>query len=407
MRPSENVRSSLGGHCKSDTKNLDTKYRLIYTYSQDPQGGENDSTSRVKKSFSLKRGPVTAFFVVAVSVLLVFPPSQVNAWFFDFLFSGAKAEEVESAESTSSQTMDLLESNANPYALGTGGADITVQDDALVPESGPIGTALDLEEMPSSDQISIYVVRKGDTVEGVAKMFDVTPSTVRWANNIAKGQALKEGEVITILPISGVSHTIKKGDTIASIAKKYGGDKNEIAFFNGVSIEDSLVVGEIIIIPDGEVAEVVSKPKSSTPKYTINPVTKKRELVKGTNGPKLSGYFMKPANGIRTQGLHGRNGIDIGAQIETPIYASASGTVIVANAGGWGGGYGTYAVISHSNGTQTLYAHMSKISVARGDTVSQGEVIGYVGSTGRSTGPHLHFEVRGAKNPGVDGSWAK
>lgn len=360
----------------------------------------------MKKESSFKRGPIAATFVVVASVLLVFPPSSAQAWFFDFLFSKTKADEVESIETSNSQTMEILESSANPYALGIGGADIVVEDDALVPESGPLGTVVDLEEMPSSDQISIYVVRKGDTVEGIAKMFDVTPSTVRWANNIAKGQALKDGEVITILPISGVSHTVKKGDTIASIAKKYGGDKNEIAFFNGVGLEDSLAVGEKIIIPDGEVAEVAPKPKSSA-KYTINPVTKKKELIKGTNGPKLSGYFIKPANGIRTQGLHGRNGIDIGAPTGTPIYASASGTVIVANAGGWGGGYGTYAVISHSNGTQTLYAHMSKISVARGDTVSQGEVIGYVGNTGRSTGPHLHFEVRGAKNPGADGSWAK
>ncbi|MDQ5949507.1 MAG: hypothetical protein QG563_13 [Patescibacteria group bacterium] len=350
---------------------------------------------------------MVALLVFVGSALLVFPPSQANAWFFDFLFSKSKAEEVIPAETESSQTMDILQSGANPYALGTGGADITVQDDALVPESGPIGTVVDLEEMPSSDQISIYVVRKGDTVEGIAKMFDVTPSTVRWANNIAKGQALKEGVVITILPISGVSHIVKKGDTLASVAKKYGGDKNEIAFFNNIALDESLEVGAKVIIPDGEVTEIAPKPKATTPKYTINPVTKKRELVKGTSGPKLSGYFMKPANGIRTQGLHGRNGIDIGAPTGTPIYASASGSVIVANAGGWGGGYGTYAVISHSNGTQTLYAHMSKISVARGDSVSQGEVIGYVGSTGRSTGPHLHFEVRGAKNPGADGSWAK
>jgi murein DD-endopeptidase MepM/ murein hydrolase activator NlpD len=342
-----------------------------------------------------------------MSVAFVFPPTSAEAfWLLDWIFPKIKAEETQTS-TESSQTLNILESGSNPYALGTGGADITVQDDALVPESGPIGTIVDLEEMPSSDQISIYVVRSGDTVEGIAKMFDVTPSTVRWANNIAKGQKLKDGEVITILPISGVSHTVKKGDSIASIAKKYGGDKNEIAFFNNFDLDESLEVGAKVIIPDGEVAEVAPKPKTSTPKYTINPVTKKRELVKGTSGPKLSGYFIKPASGIRTQGVHGKNGIDIGAPTGTPIYASASGTVIVANAGGWGGGYGTYAVISHPNGTQTLYAHMSKISVARGDTVSQGEVIGYVGNTGRSTGPHLHFEVRGAKNPGADGSWAK
>ncbi|MBI3075361.1 MAG: M23 family metallopeptidase, partial [Parcubacteria group bacterium] len=105
------------------------------------------------------------------------------------------------------------------------------------------------------------------------------------------------------------------------------------------------------------------------------------------------------SGGRKTQGLHGFNGVDIGAPYGTPVYAAAAGTVIVSRPSGWNGGYGQYVVISHSNGTQTLYSHMGSIVASEGAYLEQGQILGYVGSTGRSTGPHLHFEVRGARNP--------
>lgn len=101
----------------------------------------------------------------------------------------------------------------------------------------------------------------------------------------------------------------------------------------------------------------------------------------------------------RSQGLHGYNGVDFAAPLGTPVYASDGGAVLVSRSSGWNGGYGLYVVIKHSNGTQTLYAHLSKTAVTAGSSVSQGQVVGYVGNTGRSTGNHLHFEVRGAQNP--------
>ena len=109
---------------------------------------------------------------------------------------------------------------------------------------------------------------------------------------------------------------------------------------------------------------------------------------------------MKPISGGRkSQGIHGHNGVDLAAPVGTPIMASASGKVIISRTGGYNGGYGTYVVISHSNGTQTLYAHMSDNYVTVGESVSQGQTIGEIGMTGRTTGPHIHFEVRGASNP--------
>ena len=129
----------------------------------------------------------------------------------------------------------------------------------------------------------------------------------------------------------------------------------------------------------------------------------------------LIGYFINPVpTGRKTQGLHGpgNRGIDIGAPTGTPIYASASGTVTIVKTGckvgqrRCGGGYGNMAIVEHSNGTKTLYGHMSKLAVKMGEQVARGEAIGYVGNTGKSTGPHIHFEVFSARNPGADWSWA-
>ena len=102
---------------------------------------------------------------------------------------------------------------------------------------------------------------------------------------------------------------------------------------------------------------------------------------------------------LKTQGLHGYNALDFSAAYGTPVVASAAGDVIVVRNGGWNGGYGNYMVIRHGNGTQTLYSHTSQNIAYAGQSVVQGQVIGYVGSSGRATGPHLHFEVRGAWNP--------
>jgi murein DD-endopeptidase MepM/ murein hydrolase activator NlpD len=192
---------------------------------------------------------------------------------------------------------------------------------------------------------------------------------------------------LIILPISGVKHTVKKGDTLASIAKKYKGDAEEIQSYNNMGAE--LAIGSVIIIPDGE---IVAEPKKAAPKASVR---------LGASGvPSYSGFYQRPiSGGVRTQGIHGFNGVDLAAPVGTPIYAAASGQVVISRSGAWNGGYGNYIVISHSNGTQTLYSHNSSNVVSQGETVAQGQVIGYVGNTGKSTGPHVHFEVRGAKNP--------
>lgn len=330
-----------------------------------------------------------ALLPVLLSGVLALVPLYAHAGILSFVSSILSQNQAKAAENYNSQTVSVLEAalNIDPNP-SKGGGDITVvQNSALLSEAGPGGTLANIEDRPSNGgRISIYVVRPGDSLSQIAKMFGVTTNTIIWANDIKRGSLIHEGQTLVILPISGVQHTVKKGDTLKSIAKEYKGDIDEILQFNGFSEDAPLAVGDIITIPDG-VMETLTYSETGT-------------VVKGTGGPTYSGYYLKPlTNGRKSQGLHGYNGIDLAAPMRTPILASASGTVIIVRSAGWNGGYGNYVVITHDNGTQTLYAHNSQNIVYQGQYVVQGQVIGYVGNTGRSTGPHLHFEVRGAKNP--------
>lgn len=306
---------------------------------------------------------------------------------------GAKEADTSIIDAGNVQTMALLRPamNIDP-APARGGGDINIVDGtALMPEEGPSGTMADIEK-PKNATISVYVVRAGDTLGKIAELFDVSVNTIVWANDIPRGASLKVGQTLTILPVTGIKYTIKKGDMLSSIAKKYGGDANEIANFNGID-NATLTVGDEIIIPDGEVA--VPAPSASgratAPTRNVGP--------SGT-GEQI-GYYLRPAvGGKKTQGIHGYNGVDIGAPKGTPIVASAEGDVIIAKGSGWNGGYGSYVVIQHPNGSQTLYGHASSVIVYAGEHVVRGQVIAYVGATGKATGAHLHFEIRnGIRNP--------
>ena len=318
-------------------------------------------------------------------LLILLLPISASAGLVDILsnvFFGDSSEES-FLSNKNIQNMALLVAVATPLNSQISNAPV-IEGNALVSNAGPSGTASgSLVHKPTSDQISIYVVREGDTLSQIAEMFDVTVNTIKWGNNLSSN-TLKVGDTLIILPISGVKHTAVKGDTVASIAKKYKGDADEIIAYNNLQKGDSLIVGSEIIVPDGEVLASPSVIR-----------------LAGSSGLKeYVGYYMRPiVGGIKTQGIHGYNGIDIGASRGAQILAAADGEVIISRIGGWNGGFGNYIVIRHANGTQTLYAHNSKNNVSVGDFVHQGDVIGLVGSTGKSTGSHLHFEIRGARNP--------
>lgn len=313
---------------------------------------------------------------------------------------GNTPEHVVPTTSSNLQTMAILKPvmNFDPSSA-RGGGDITIVDDsALMPDEGPSGTIADIDG-PKNATISVYVVRPGDTLSGIGKMFGVSPNTILWANDLSKASALQVGQTLTILPINGVRHIVKKGDTLASIAKRYGGDVSEIASYNGLDDTKELIVGTEVTIPDGEIAAVT--PSSTTKRSSGVSINEPAHNVGPQGTPDQIGYYLRPiVGGVRTQGVHGYNAVDLAAPVGTPILASAEGDVIVARDEGWNGGYGDYIVIQHDNGSQTLYGHASRVIVHAGQHVRQGQVIGYVGSTGKSTGSHVHFEIRnGIRNP--------
>ena len=326
-------------------------------------------------------------------------PNRANA--FSFWPFSTKADAASSSHMPSGATHLLAAAiNVDPNPDKGIGANLQTSDNAVIAPTGPAGTIADVASSTPSDAISIYVVRPGDTLSDIAKMFGVSVNTIVWANNLKNAKDFHVGDTLVILPVSGVQRVIAKGDTLKSIAKKYSADADEIAQFNGLDTSATLAVGSTIIIPGAEIAPTVAVKRTGT---TKKPAAGKAgsEPYLGGSGADQPGYYTSPLPGARiTQSIHGWNAVDFGASRGTPILAAADGVVIVSRgSGAWDGGYGNYVVLSHDNGTQTLYAHMTRTAVSPGQSVSAGEVIGYVGSTGLSTGAHLHFEVRGAANP--------
>jgi len=234
-------------------------------------------------------------------------------------------------------------------------------------------------------EIIYYEVRIHDAVSTIAARFGISTNTVLWANGLKQGDYILPGQQLIILPVNGVMHKIKHGDTLSSIALKYKSNLAKITKFNELETQE-LKIGQEIIIPDGKMQ------------------IKKTSTYVNAKLPSLKGYFTYPTTGRISQGLHPHNAIDVANSCGTPIYAAASGTITIADAVGWNGGAGKYIKIKHSNGTETLYAHLDKFLVKQGSAVQKGQEIGLMGHTGRTipSGPrgcHLHFSVYGAKNP--------
>lgn len=245
------------------------------------------------------------------------------------------------------------------------------------------------ESYVSDGNILTYEVEAGDSLESIVADFGISVDTLLSANNLPKSTRLKVGDKLSVLPIDGVRHTVKSGDTIRSIAIKYNADEARIIAFNDLPDDGRIVSGQTLTIPGGEYHVPIST------KYAPSKNTSSEDL------PNITGYYGRPSNGRKTFGLHRFNAVDIGGRewCNTPLYASAAGTIITADAQGWNGGYGKYIKISHDNGTITLYAHASQILIGEGQKVKKGQTIALMGSTGNTTGCHVHFEVRGAKNP--------
>jgi murein DD-endopeptidase MepM/ murein hydrolase activator NlpD len=231
-----------------------------------------------------------------------------------------------------------------------------------------------------------YTVQPNDNVWYIAQGFGLKAETVLWANPKVEQapDLLRVGQVLYIPPVDGIYYTVKKGDTVEKLAKDYKTTVEKIVGFkaNGLGEPYALTQGQKIMLPDGQ--------KKLPAFQNLYPNTYVGSAPKGA--PKGSGQFAWPTRGMLTQAFWaGHSGIDIANAKGTRIVAADAGYVVQAGVDTWG--YGNQIVIDHGNGFKTRYAHLSRIDVKAGDTVKKNQVIGLMGSTGHSTGPHLHFEV--------------
>ncbi|NCN58958.1 hypothetical protein COW99_03645 [Candidatus Roizmanbacteria bacterium CG22_combo_CG10-13_8_21_14_all_38_20] len=246
-----------------------------------------------------------------------------------------------------------------------------------------ISTSTQISEKPR-DQVIEYVVREGDTVSSIAEQFGVSEDTIKWANDLTvKNPVLKIETMLKVPPVSGVVHTVKKGETVYSISKKYQAEAQNIVNFPFNEFADletfALDTGQILIVPDGVIQGA---------KPVIRQVPLAPEIIAHGDG-----QFLWPTNGRITQNfVWYHKAIDIANKQAPSIAAADTGTVVYAGCLKWG--YGCHVIVDHGNGFQTLYAHLSQYYVNVGDAVARGQSIGQMGSTGRSTGTHLHFEIR-------------
>jgi len=219
-------------------------------------------------------------------------------------------------------------------------------------------------------------VQRGDLIGNLAISFGLNEDTILSVNNIRNSRLLQIGQVLRIPNQDGILSTVEGDDTLETMAERYGSSAESIRVANQL-FSHTATTGTTLFIPGGRLSWI------------------ERQEINGD-------LFVWPVSGRITSGFGWRNdpfgsgrrefhnGIDIAARMGTPIRASMAGRVSVA---GWDNVMGNFVIITHARGYRTLYAHMSRIRVRQGDFVGSGERIGYVGSTGRSTGPHLHFTV--------------
>ena len=246
-----------------------------------------------------------------------------------------------------------------------------------------------------------YTVESGDSIFGIAKKFDVSPETILWANYDVLSDnphELREAQVLRIPPTTGIWYKWSSRDTLNRVAEEFRVEPKDILLYVGNELDLSdpkIESGKWIMIPGGQ-REFVQFVIPTIPRGFAGVNQSGYNCGKDTSSGAIGGgYFIWPADNHYLSGndyWSGHLAVDIAAGEGAAVYAADSGVVVWA--GPVGGGYGNMIMIDHGNGFATLYAHLSGIYVGCGQSVSQGTRIGSSGSTGNSTGAHLHFEIR-------------
>jgi murein DD-endopeptidase MepM/ murein hydrolase activator NlpD len=272
--------------------------------------------------------------------------------------------------------------------LGGEGPAIVSADDTATVDKGLalVRAAVPITLIPERQRIDFitHTVKSGDTLYGIAQKYKLNAETIMFANGLETNpDLLRLGQQLTILPVNGILHTVKKGDTLEKLAKTYKVNTSSIINYplNRLDPRNPVInAGQRLLVPGG---------------YKALPI-QQAQVFRGpvpAGAGRGTGRFIWPTAGYVTQGYKRYHpALDIARALGTPVKAADTGYVVSA---GWSNdGYGNRIVIDHGNGYQTLYAHLNRIYVKVGDSLGRGAEIGQMGSSGRSTGPHLHFEIR-------------
>ncbi|MDD6487225.1 MAG: M23 family metallopeptidase [Spirochaetales bacterium] len=281
------------------------------------------------------------------------------------------AIETETAVATATEVAakpakDAENISAAPAGLnGMGGADVTPQ-----PEMG-----IEVPEL----YYTVYRIKPGDMISTLAEDNHITQDTLISVNNIKQSRTIQIGQYIRIPSMAGIVYTTKTAEeTPESIAEKYKVSAAKVAQVNQTELGTVFGAGTTLFVPDAELDWIT--------RQEINGDLFTRPLRRSYYISSRFSWRVNPFTGRRT--FH--NGIDMAAPQGTPIYAALGGTVVAT---GWDNVYGKYVTVAHHSGYKTLYGHMSKITTKKGAHVTTSTKLGEVGSTGQSTGPHLHFTV--------------
>lgn len=318
------------------------------------------------------------------------------------------------------------------YATESGGLASSKAEDAVInqdPTLEPVAPTFLVEELQSGSgglykevtlhtilpshnrtELTTYTVQAGDSLFSIAEKFGIKPETVLWGNRYTLGEdphIIYPGQTLNILPVDGVLHMWTAGEGLNGVSEFYKVSAEDIVNFplNGLSMasigdfaDPNIEPGTLLIIPGGQGVFTdwrtprISRENPATAKYvgpgsctgSYDGVMGSLSFLWPSTERYLSGFEYSPSTN--------HYAIDIAGKMGNPIYATDNGVIVYA---GWNDyGYGEMVVIDHGYGWQSLYAHLSVINVSCGQEVFRGDTIGLMGSTGKSTGPHLHFELR-------------
>ncbi len=300
----------------------------------------------------------------------------------------------------------LSDASLSPIPGATDGQDSMFVNTASLAGGGALEVAVPSGSSASvapRDGVETYIVAEGDTLSTIAARFGISMNTVLWANNLSSRSVLKLGQSLTILPVSGVVHTVKNGDNLTKIAAMYNSDAAGVLTANTLADAGAITVGQKLLIPGGTppTPAPIKRPTSvasifaPAPNKTGTAVSSSSRMIWPSDGHSIVRGLSWFHTGVDID----CNGHGNGSSTDDN-YAAADGVVSFAGPRfqGPSGGYGNLVIIDHGNGLSTRYGHNYSIYVKTGQSVTAGTPIARCGSTGNSSGTHLHFEVIGSRS---------